>query len=127
VTKGDPRTDYKFVLGAPLTDAACAATGQWNFTDPRGFAWVSGEFRCAMYNHHYPPNNLRPDCMGALRGGGPQFEFTPFGWRTARSLHPGGVNLLLADGSVQFVTDTVDVAIWNALSTRKGGESIALP
>ncbi|HTQ40014.1 MAG TPA: DUF1559 domain-containing protein [Pirellulales bacterium] len=127
VTKGNPRTDYKFVLSAPLTDNACAAATQWNFTDPRGFAWVSGEFRCAMYNHYYPPNHVLPDCMGALRGGGPQYEFTPFGWRTARSLHQGGVNLLLADGSTHFVSDTISTALWKALASRAGGEPTGLP
>jgi prepilin-type N-terminal cleavage/methylation domain-containing protein len=127
VTKGNPRTDYKFVLGAPLTDTACAAATQWNFTDPRGFAWVSGEFRCAMYNHYYPPNAILPDCMGALRGGGPQYEFTPFGWRSARSLHPGGVNLLLADGSTRLVSDVIDPSLWKGLATREGGEAGGLP
>jgi prepilin-type processing-associated H-X9-DG protein len=79
-----------------------------------------------MYNHYYPPNHSLPDCMGALRAGGPQYEYTPFGWRTARSRHPGGANLLLADSSVQFVTDTIDPGIWKTLSTREGGESSGL-
>jgi prepilin-type N-terminal cleavage/methylation domain-containing protein/prepilin-type processing-associated H-X9-DG protein len=43
----------------------------------------------------------------------------------ARSGHSGGVNVGLADGSVRFVTDRIDVAAWQALSTRAGGEVIA--
>jgi len=42
---------------------------------------------------------------------------------TARSRHAGGVNLVLGDGSVRFVSDTIDVTIWRALSTAKGGEA----
>jgi type II secretory pathway pseudopilin PulG len=126
-TGHDPRFDYKFFLSAPLTDSACAITPLWNVSNPRGFAWVNGEYRCAMYNHYYPPNHKLPDCIGVMIGGGLQLEYTPFGWRTARSLHPGGVNLLLADSSVQFVTDSIDAAIWKALSTREGGESTGLP
>jgi prepilin-type processing-associated H-X9-DG protein len=40
----------------------------------------------------------------------------------ARSLHPGGVNLALGDGSVRFVSDHVDLAMWRAAATRAGGE-----
>jgi prepilin-type processing-associated H-X9-DG protein len=40
------------------------------------------------------------------------------------SMHPGGVNLLLMDGSVRFVKDGVSPAVWNALGSRAGGEII---
>ena len=39
--------------------------------------------------------------------------------------HTGGVNALLADGSVRFVNQTVDVKTFAALVTRNGGEAIA--
>ena len=42
----------------------------------------------------------------------------------ARSYHPGGVNLAMADGATRFVTDGVDRGIWHALSTPDGGEII---
>ena len=38
------------------------------------------------------------------------------------SAHTGGVNVLLGDGSVRFVTDTIDLPTWRALGTRNGGE-----
>jgi prepilin-type N-terminal cleavage/methylation domain-containing protein/prepilin-type processing-associated H-X9-DG protein len=40
----------------------------------------------------------------------------------ARSRHAGGVNAALCDGSLQFFSDDIDVVIWRALSTSKGGE-----
>lgn len=40
----------------------------------------------------------------------------------ARSRHPGGVNAVLCDGSTRFVTDTIDVAVWQGLSTTQGRE-----
>jgi prepilin-type N-terminal cleavage/methylation domain-containing protein/prepilin-type processing-associated H-X9-DG protein len=40
----------------------------------------------------------------------------------ARSRHPGGVNAVLCDGSVQFVTDSIDLATWRAASTTQGEE-----
>jgi len=40
----------------------------------------------------------------------------------ARSKHPGGVNVSYCDGSTHFVSENVDVAVWRAMSTAKGGE-----
>ena len=90
------------------------------------FAWVNGEYRCGLYNHWRRPNSPEADCMGVQVGGGVKVQFTPFGWRTARSAHAGGVNLLLADGSLQFTADEIDTDVWSALSTIAGhdhGES----
>ncbi len=114
--------DYKFSLTAPLTVNNCNSTAQWNISDPRGFAWVSGELRCAMYNHAYRPNDSAPDCLGTPLGGGSQLRYTPFGWRAARSRHPFGANVLLADGAVRFVEEDIDLAVWQAMATREGGE-----
>ena len=44
---------------------------------------------------------------------------------TADSYHPGGVNMLLADGSVRFVKDSINGVTWRALSTIAGGEVIS--
>jgi prepilin-type N-terminal cleavage/methylation domain-containing protein len=41
---------------------------------------------------------------------------------TARSYHPGLVNVGLMDGSVRSVRDGIDLATWRALGTRSGGE-----
>jgi prepilin-type N-terminal cleavage/methylation domain-containing protein/prepilin-type processing-associated H-X9-DG protein len=38
--------------------------------------------------------------------------------------HPGGCNVLLGDGSVRFVTETINQLTWAALATRAGGEVI---
>lgn len=45
----------------------------------------------------------------------------------ARSYHPGGVNALLGDASVRFVSETVDLVVWQNASTRAGGEATTLP
>ena len=42
----------------------------------------------------------------------------------ARSRHAGGVNVALCDGSIRFVTDTVDIPTWRALSTIYGKEPV---
>src|SRR5579871_6726551 len=43
----------------------------------------------------------------------------------ARSYHNGGVNGAMADGSVHFFANTIDLLTWRALATRAGGEAIS--
>lgn len=43
---------------------------------------------------------------------------------SARSRHPGGVNVLFGDGSVQFLADSVTLNVWQALGTISGGEML---
>ena len=84
-------------------------TGRWWF-------WTGREQ--TLFNLAQPPNGRVPDCvMGASR---PQVGMTG-----ARSGHPGGVNVLMADGSARFVTDSIAVAAWRAQGSRSGGEPIA--
>lgn len=40
----------------------------------------------------------------------------------ARSRHTGGVNACLADGSVGFFSNNINLITWQALATRSGGE-----
>lgn len=117
----DPRFVYAFARSVPLTDAGCAATAFWNFSDPRGFSWANGEYRASLYNHYYPPNSVEFDCLAAKITGPITQLYAAYGWRAARSLHPGGVFATLADGSVQFVADDIDPPIWRALASRADG------
>ena len=122
----DHRTNYLWA-GVPseITESGCAVATQWNAQNRRGFAWVSGEYRCASYNHFYAPNAKIYDCIAnnGISTSGVETSMTPFGLRAARSWHTGGVNTALLDGSVQFVSDTVSLDTWRAYSTRNGGES----
>ena len=48
-------------------------------------------------------------------------------WAAARSRHPGGVNAAMADGSVNFYTDDIDLDVWKAVATRSGRELVQTP
>jgi prepilin-type N-terminal cleavage/methylation domain-containing protein/prepilin-type processing-associated H-X9-DG protein len=74
----------------------------------------------------YPPNTPIPDqfvwCQATPVKRAPcQWVSNPI-FVLARSYHTGGVNLAMADGSVRFVRDTVDVNAYRAMGSRNGGE-----
>ncbi|MBN1908836.1 MAG: DUF1559 domain-containing protein [Pirellulales bacterium] len=43
-----------------------------------------------------------------------------------KSLHPGGANIMMGDGSVHFFNEYIDYRLYNELGTRAGGESVSL-
>jgi prepilin-type N-terminal cleavage/methylation domain-containing protein/prepilin-type processing-associated H-X9-DG protein len=47
-----------------------------------------------------------------------------FAYKSARSRHPGGVNVVFADCSLRFVTDDVALNVWKAMGTMNGGETL---
>ena len=122
----DVQTGYGFTFTAPLDEGPCSRPFYYNFTDLRGFSWANGEYRTTLYNHARVPNSAVLDCLAALMST-PDLArmYAGFGWRAARGRHAGGVNVVMADGSGQFVSDTVDPAVWKALATRAGGEALA--
>ncbi len=61
-----------------------------------------------------PINNREADEQGLLRP-----------WRSHgyKSEHPGGINVLMGDGSVQFLNETIDYVLYNSMGTRAAGET----
>jgi prepilin-type N-terminal cleavage/methylation domain-containing protein/prepilin-type processing-associated H-X9-DG protein len=102
-------------LTTPTTCGAGAVGGAvWSGTY-NGNLWINGGYWATDYNHYYTPNTSSWDCLNTANN---------YGLKAARSLHTGGVNLLLCDGSVHFVTDGIDLTTWRALATRNGGETV---
>jgi prepilin-type N-terminal cleavage/methylation domain-containing protein/prepilin-type processing-associated H-X9-DG protein len=100
-------------LYQPLVAADCQASTNYRYD--RHTNWIDGDYRHTMYDHYLTPNSTTYDCLR-----GPQH-----GWRTARSRHPGGVNVLFADGSVHFVKNSVSSTAWQAIGTIAGGEVVS--
>ena len=44
-----------------------------------------------------------------------------------RSHHPGGAHVILADGSITFVSDSIQRGVFQALGTREGYEAASVP
>ncbi|AGA29786.1 DUF1559 family PulG-like putative transporter [Singulisphaera acidiphila] len=55
---------------------------------------------------------------------GPNPKKLSYAWITS-SLHPGGVNQTMGDGSVRFIKNTINVYTWYSLVTIAGGEVIS--
>ena len=52
---------------------------------------------------------------------------TPFNHLPMGSYHPGGCLFAIADGSVQFVGESIDVTTYRAMATCNGGEAFTWP
>lgn len=73
-----------------------------------GAPWGHGQHN---YQHISPPNSRSCGWRPSLRA-----------TMAASSRHTGGVNVVFVDGSVRFVRDTVDLAVWRAVGSRNGKE-----
>ena len=62
---------------------------------------------------------------GSTTTSGTYYPCTNLGQLSFHGLHPGGVNFAKADGSVQFVKNSISLMTYRALSTRQGGEVIS--
>ncbi len=135
-SKGNDFTQARNTKFAEITDGTSntmligeiRTTSDPNVADCRGdFHNVPGPRFCFMTvtgpNSTIPDHcgqcSVNPVGMPCLQAGGPSYV-------AARSLHPGGVNVALCDGSVRFVADTVDLRVWRAAGSMNGGEAMPL-
>jgi prepilin-type N-terminal cleavage/methylation domain-containing protein len=122
ITDGTSKT----MVMTELTDGA---------EDMRGYFWEANAAGGAVFTK-YPPNTSVPDIVvgwnndwcgpgshqpennrPCSKGSGSFLENTG----AARSMHPGGVQALLADGSVHFVSETINLDTWQRLAAMKDG------
>ncbi len=82
----------------------------------------------SIFSTYLPPNTTSADlcrtCEATEPLWAPCTQSTATQAIYARSRHPGGAQIGLADGSVRFVSETVDTAVWRAAGTREEGESL---
>ena len=119
---------YNSVIADLQTCAAgFRAQAAGTIADYRGYKWIMGIPGATMYNSVQTPNELN---FNGCRFGGPtQCGVgcnTDSSWTVpATSNHPGGVNVLFADGSGRFVKNSVNRLTWWAISTKANGEVVS--
>ena len=97
-----------YALAGPLCEGSYNPVSTFNPTNPR----CSTQGEGANGNPILP--NRKVGAAGARLADEASLGFS--------SPHPGGTQILLGDGSVRFVSDTVDVATWINLSRRSDGQ-----
>ena len=94
--------------------------------------WEDGNTSQSGFTTAWTPNKRTPGLFDGVvypdidliaqreEEGGPTFAAI-----TSRSFHPGGVNVLLGDGSVRFIKDSINGMTWRALGTVAGSEVVS--
>ncbi len=98
--------------------------------DLRGCWWIDSG---VGYTHYFPPNPAQPDVMIDVNHScdskkSPCTKLAPCHGAqiiAARSYHPGGVNVLNGDGSVAFVSEVIDLRLWQARASIASGDSVS--
>lgn len=122
------------------SEALAATVPTWG--GPMGSA-IYGNMGGALFSAHLTPNSSQDDAprgpcpddvndteyVSPCTSKGPNEWFGKSGdaHTAARSLHPGGVNASMADGSVRFVSDSIEVLPWRYLATRSRGDASSTP
>src|SRR5690606_3981681 len=93
---------------AVSSDNGCAVGGNHSTTSTlqRGNSWFWGYYAQSItFTTLMAPNSRLWDCNSQ----------TPGGMHAARSLHSGGVQVAVGDGSVRFVSESIDFLTWRHL------------
>jgi prepilin-type N-terminal cleavage/methylation domain-containing protein/prepilin-type processing-associated H-X9-DG protein len=125
-----PATAPGPAMAAALT--ACnatwtTATAGTSLSTNKGQYWAWGADTMSMFNTIVPPSSAqftwgacRFGCSGCGVASADHSNIT-----NANSNHPGGANVMMADGHVQFIKSSLSMQTWWQLGTRADGEVIS--
>jgi prepilin-type processing-associated H-X9-DG protein len=124
----------------PVTRRIKAALAVTSGDNRRGMRWADGRDQQTGFVTATPPNS--PTCTGD--SGNQRWALA-----SPSSYHPGGVNVAMCDGSVHFISETIDTGdltvqtfaghnnqytsgpspygVWGALGSTTGGEAASIP
>lgn len=95
-----------------LTNCAWTGTKRTGNTSQAGGSWFYHYFpQTGFFNTFVGPNSKAPDC-------GQNSDRVN---QAARSMHTGGVQAVLADGSVRFISENIDLTTWGYLGDKSDG------
>ena len=114
VMQSVPKTLFSLSTPAEV-EAAQKSVGAPKWQLDRCGNWLSGVPAYTTFGAFLPPNFSGASC-----------SWMNYGFFDARSYHASGVNVLMADGSVRSVSDSVNLDVWRGLATIAGGETASL-
>jgi len=97
--------------------AQCRELGP-EFANPglnKGQNWTVFDYKETLYNHIMGINERSCSNAGYIQQGA---------W-TVGSMHPGGVNVVFADGHARFLAERTSRPVWLAVGSRNGGEAVS--
>jgi prepilin-type N-terminal cleavage/methylation domain-containing protein len=103
--------------GQQCSTATATANHRWY----AGFRWSAPGYYNTEINTLATPNWRFPachPCTGCGEGDGP-------GVFPSRSRHPGGTMHAMGDGSVRFVSNTINLLTYQAMGSASGGEAVS--
>jgi prepilin-type N-terminal cleavage/methylation domain-containing protein/prepilin-type processing-associated H-X9-DG protein len=116
-----------YTVAPEYDNGTCVTQNQFEFHTE----WSDGNAHAGGFTTAWSPNK---QIMGRLMYIGMDLDLNgmneelggpTFAAINSRSYHPGGVNVLLVDGSVRFVKSSIDGMVWRGLGTVAGGEVIS--
>jgi prepilin-type processing-associated H-X9-DG protein len=114
----DASANYAVVLTAIQLCNTQWQTGG-SFDNQKGRDWAHGCMTQTLFNTVVTPNQFAwTHCSNTG-----STTMAPFS--NASSFHTGGVNTLLADGSVKFIKNSISPQTWMALGTKANGEVVS--
>jgi prepilin-type N-terminal cleavage/methylation domain-containing protein len=124
-------TPFVEILDGLSNTLMVAELVQGTGSDQRGYLWFDyGGF----VTTYLPPNSTVPDNTQQGCNNQPRLNLpcipasnpTVPTMLAARSRHPGGVQVVLCDGSGRFIRQNISINTWRALSTTRGGEPVTI-
>jgi prepilin-type processing-associated H-X9-DG protein len=111
-----------FPTQAEITAIGAAAQSPAGELSNNGTLWAWYGHSQSLLNTVVPPNWRYPTTAARCCPGGA--HDWSWGAISPRSMHPGGVNAALGDGSVRFITETVNLLTFQRLGNRKDGQVV---
>ncbi|MCC9654536.1 DUF1559 family PulG-like putative transporter [Rhodopirellula halodulae] len=111
-TRGEANQTAESVNASVWNAASPTIEDSWCLNDAspvifkRGEKWADGSVNDSGYHHFRAPNSIVNDCYSRYAA-----------IKSGRSRHTGGVTVLLADGSVHFVTESIDANVWRLVGS----------
>jgi prepilin-type N-terminal cleavage/methylation domain-containing protein/prepilin-type processing-associated H-X9-DG protein len=113
---------YQGIIVPAINTCTTQMKANSNVITDNGNRWAWGAVGITLFNTIVTPNSTPwNDCRDSCAGCSPDDSV----FSTVQSNHPGGVNVLMADGSGRFVKNSVSPQTWMALGTKSNGEVVS--